>query len=187
MRSNFAQTTLASVLAVVTVVLLVVAGFLARVVMEGDAGLVQRIASPEVTETADPATPAGADVAPDQRIVSVTPACSKRSSRSSRRISSSPTGSTASSCTTAPSTGSSEPSVTPTESGYIDPQTARFLPGTVRGVRRHWRDGGTQGDYVVIVHLLPGTPAERAGLRAGDVIVAVDGEDADRWSVEHPW
>ncbi len=73
MRSNFAQTTLASVLAVVTVVLLVVAGFLARVVTEGDAGLVQRIASPEVTETADPATPAGADVAPDQRIVSVHP------------------------------------------------------------------------------------------------------------------
>ncbi len=36
----------------------------------------------------------------------------------------------------------------------------------------------------MIVHLLPGTPAERAGLRAGDVIVAVDGEDADRWSVE---
>ena len=73
MRSNFAQTTLASVLAVVTVVLLVAAGFLARVVMEGDAGPVQRIATPEVTETADPATPAAADVAPDQWIVSVRP------------------------------------------------------------------------------------------------------------------
>ena len=41
-----------------------------------------------------------------------------------------------------------------------------------------------QGDYVVVVSVIPGTPAERAGIRAGDVIVAVDGADAGRWSVE---
>ena len=40
-----------------------------------------------------------------------------------------------------------------------------------------------QGDYVVIVQPLPGTPADRAGLRAGGIILEVDGESTAGWSV----
>ena len=40
-----------------------------------------------------------------------------------------------------------------------------------------------QGDYVVIVQPLPGTPADRAGLRGGGIILEVDGESTAGWSV----
>ena len=36
---------------------------------------------------------------------------------------------------------------------------------------------------VIVTKPLPGTPAEKAGIRAGDRILAVDGEDATGWSV----
>ena len=39
------------------------------------------------------------------------------------------------------------------------------------------------GDYVVIVRPRPGTPAERAGIGAGDIILEVDGESTEGWSV----
>lgn len=32
--------------------------------------------------------------------------------------------------------------------------------------------------------LFPGSPAERAGLRAGDVVTAVDGDSSARWTLE---
>ena len=184
MRSNLAQTLLASLLAVVTVVLLVAAGFLARVVMEGDAGPVHRVATPDVTETADPATPAALDVAPDQRIVSVQPGLLEEiigileayfvePDRLDRQLL---------------HDGAIDGlfrALGDSHSGYIDPQTCevscRELSGAFEGM------GATvarQGDYVVVVNVIPGTPAERAGIRAGDVIVAVDGADAGRWSVE---
>jgi len=41
-----------------------------------------------------------------------------------------------------------------------------------------------QDDWLVIVQPLPNTPAERAGLKPGDVILAVDGESAQGWTVE---
>lgn len=40
------------------------------------------------------------------------------------------------------------------------------------------------GDYVVVQRPLPGTPAEKAGLKSGDQLLAVDGEDAKGWSVQ---
>jgi carboxyl-terminal processing protease len=41
-----------------------------------------------------------------------------------------------------------------------------------------------QGDEVAISAALKGTPAEKAGLRSGDVIVAVDGENAKGWTTQ---
>ena len=68
---------------------------------------------------------------------------------------------------------------------YIDPQTYAVsrddFSGAFQGI------GATvssQDNFVVIVRPLPDTPAERAGLQAGDVVLAVDGEDAEGWSVQ---
>ncbi|MDA1061655.1 MAG: S41 family peptidase [Chloroflexi bacterium] len=68
---------------------------------------------------------------------------------------------------------------------YIDPQTYAVsrddFSGAFQGI------GATvssQDGFVVIVRPLPSTPAEVAGIQAGDVVLAVDGEDAEGWSVE---
>jgi len=70
-------------------------------------------------------------------------------------------------------------------STYIDPQTYAIsrddFSGSFQGI------GATvsqQGRFVVIVRPLSGTPAEAAGLKAGDVILAVDGENAEGWTVQ---
>jgi carboxyl-terminal processing protease len=70
-------------------------------------------------------------------------------------------------------------------SAYIDPETYAVsrddFQGTFQGI------GATvakQDRYVIIVRPLPGTPAEEAGLRAGDLILEVDGESAEGWSVQ---
>ena len=42
---------------------------------------------------------------------------------------------------------------------------------------------GLQDGRIVITAPLPGTPAERAGIRPGDVILAVDGESTEGWTV----
>lgn len=65
---------------------------------------------------------------------------------------------------------------------YIDPETYKisFLPsGTFEGI------GATisqQGNEIVIVALFKNTPAEAAGIQAGDVILAVDGEPTEGWT-----
>jgi len=67
---------------------------------------------------------------------------------------------------------------------YIDPtsnQLAIGLSGTFEGI------GATvseQNDRIVIVAPFVGSPAEAAGIASGDVIVAVDGESTDGWSVD---
>lgn len=68
-------------------------------------------------------------------------------------------------------------------STYIDPQTYALsrddFEGAFQGI------GATvsqQDNYVVIVRPHPDTPAERAGIQAGDIILAVDGQDAENWS-----
>jgi carboxyl-terminal processing protease len=70
-------------------------------------------------------------------------------------------------------------------STYIDPDTYALshndFEGAFEGI------GATvsqQDNYVVIVRTIEDTPAERAGILAGDVILAVDGESAENWSVQ---
>ncbi len=70
-------------------------------------------------------------------------------------------------------------------SAYIDPGTYALsrdnFEGSFQGI------GATvsrQGDWVVIVRAIPDTPAERAGIEPGTIILAVDGESAEGWSVE---
>lgn len=70
-------------------------------------------------------------------------------------------------------------------STYIDPNTYAIgrddFQGAFQGI------GATvalQGEFVVIVRAMPNTPAERAGLKAGDAILAVNGENAEGWAVD---
>ena len=72
-------------------------------------------------------------------------------------------------------------------STYIDPDTYALsrddFSGAFQGI------GATvekpaDSDYIVIVRPLPETPAEAAGIRAGDQVLAVDGEDASGWTVD---
>jgi carboxyl-terminal processing protease len=76
-------------------------------------------------------------------------------------------------------------SLSDTGTFYVDPDTYRInvLPssGTFEGI------GATvsqQGGEIVIVAPIKGTPAEAAGIRSGDVIVAVNGESTEGWSVD---
>ena len=71
-------------------------------------------------------------------------------------------------------------------SAYISPKTFRMeqegFEGKFEGI------GATiertaDGKRIVIVAPLPETPAEKAGIKAGDIILAVDGEDTEGWSV----
>ncbi len=57
----------------------------------------------------------------------------------------------------------------------------RALEGEYEGIGA-WVD--TEGDYLTIIEPIPGSPAEAAGLRKGDQIIAVDGEDVTGQSPE---
>ena len=70
-------------------------------------------------------------------------------------------------------------------SRYLTPDEYRanqsFLAGQFAGI------GATvqqKGDQVVIAGVLPGTPAEKAGVKAGDVITAVDGQSTKGWTAD---
>jgi carboxyl-terminal processing protease len=61
---------------------------------------------------------------------------------------------------------------------YMDPdqylQANTELSGEYEGIGA-WVDTG--GEYLTIVSPMPGSPAEKAGLKAGDVVIGVDGDD----------
>lgn len=63
-------------------------------------------------------------------------------------------------------------------SSYMDPdqfvQATQSLEGEYEGIGA-WVD--LTGDYLTIISPIPNTPAEKAGLQAGDQIIAIDGED----------
>jgi carboxyl-terminal processing protease len=75
-------------------------------------------------------------------------------------------------------------SLSDTGTFYVDPDTYRInvLPsGTFEGI------GATvsqQEGEIVIVSPIEGTPAEAAGIQSGDVILAVDGESTEGWTVD---
>ncbi len=61
---------------------------------------------------------------------------------------------------------------------YMDPQeysdATISISGEYEGIGA-WVDTG--GDYLTIISPMPASPAEKAGLRPGDQIIAIDGED----------
>jgi carboxyl-terminal processing protease len=61
---------------------------------------------------------------------------------------------------------------------YMDPQqyqdATSELAGEYDGIGA-WVDTG--GDYLTIISPMPDSPAERAGLKAGDQVIAIDGQD----------
>lgn len=67
---------------------------------------------------------------------------------------------------------------------YIDPASNQLsvgLSGSFEGI------GATvskQSNHIVIVAPFQGSPAEAAGIKSGDIILAVDGEATDGWSVD---
>jgi membrane-associated protease RseP (regulator of RpoE activity) len=64
--------------------------------------------------------------------------------------------------------------------GYLGVQLVELTPE----LREHY--GATAEHGVLVGKVEPGSPAEAAGLRVGDVIVALDGESIDgSWDVRH--
>lgn len=63
---------------------------------------------------------------------------------------------------------------------YIDPEGYKMLTTAIKGEETYegigaWVD--TSSDYLTIISPMPGSPAEEAGLRTGDKIIAINGED----------
>ena len=182
MNSNLVRTALVGVLSVVIAVLLVALGFLARVVVEGDPETAQQIIVVTPTAVADNAAApddAGVTTVSDvdplliEEIIEILEDHFVEPDRIDRQL-----------LFEGAINGLFQALGDP-HSVYIDPQTYAVsrddFSGAFEGI------GATvsrQENYVVIVHPLPNTPAERAGVRAGDIILAVDGEDAEGWSVE---
>jgi carboxyl-terminal processing protease len=68
---------------------------------------------------------------------------------------------------------------------YMDPKTyeseTSSLQGEYEGIGAYV---DTEGDYLTIVSPIGGSPAEAAGLRPGDKIIAIDGEDMTGYTPE---
>lgn len=68
---------------------------------------------------------------------------------------------------------------------YMDPQTLESetssLAGEYQGIGAQV---DTSGDYLTIISPFEGSPAKAAGLRPGDMIIAIDGEDMSGFSPE---
>jgi carboxyl-terminal processing protease len=62
---------------------------------------------------------------------------------------------------------------------YLDPEMTKRFQTRLEGEEYEgigaWVD--ISGDYLKIISPMPGSPAEKAGLKTGDVVIAVDGED----------
>ncbi len=67
---------------------------------------------------------------------------------------------------------------------YVDPNTVRTSVGPSGKFEGIGATVASQNGQIVIVAPIEDTPAERAGLRAGDAILEVDGESTEGWSQE---
>lgn len=68
--------------------------------------------------------------------------------------------------------------------GYLDPQSASSFSGQLEGsFEGIGAEVGTRDERLVIVAPIAGSPAEKAGIRPGDVIVKIDGQDATHLTV----
>ena len=69
---------------------------------------------------------------------------------------------------------------------YIDPESYALgidvISGTFEGIGAQVEQDPVSGDIVIITPF-SGSPAEAAGIRAGDVVRSVDGESTDGWTV----
>lgn len=69
---------------------------------------------------------------------------------------------------------------------YIDPANMRVeqsgFQGEFEGIGAHVEQS-RDGRHIIIVSPIEGSPAQAAGIKAGDIILAVDGQDAEGWSV----
>ncbi len=70
-------------------------------------------------------------------------------------------------------------------SRYLTPDQYKsnqtFLSGTFAGIGASVLQ---KGDQIQIAGVMPGTPAERDGLKVGDVILAVDGQSTNGWTAD---
>lgn len=183
MNSNAARNTLVAVLSALIGVLLLAAGFLAAVIAFDDgagdappATVAEATATPADAAPASAAAPAGpSDIHPGifTEIVDILAEDFVEPERADRQF-------LLEGAIRGIFTALNDP-----HSTYIDPQTFAVSRSDFRGAFQGI--GATiaqQDNYVVIVAPLPGTPAERAGVRAGDIILEVDGESAEGWNVQ---
>ena len=79
--------------------------------------------------------------------------------------------------------GPEAPAIQSAEAVAVDPtaEPAEVTPHEVTGIGIR---PASHSDGFAIGQLFPGGPAAEAGLRAGDVIVAVDGEPTARWTLD---
>ncbi len=169
MKSNLLRNTLVGVIAVLVAVLLVTTGFLVRVLTEGDTGSVPAAATPAATKS-------GADDPNDYSILG-------EMAKILAQDYVDPDKATPEALRNAALKGFFD-ALDP-HSAYIDPESYALsrddFEGAFEGI------GATvakEGDFVVISTPLPNTPAERAGIRAGDIVLEVDGQSAEGWSVQ---
>lgn len=185
MNSNAARNTLVAVLSALIGVLLLAAGFLAAIIVldDGDdiaapAAVAEATATPVADPTETPDAPAVEDggtihAGIFEEIIDILEEDFVDPDRIDRQY------------LFEGAVGGIFTALNDPHSTYIDPRTFAVSRGDFRGAFQGI--GATiaqQDNYVVIVRPLPGTPAERAGIQPGDIILEVDGESAEGWSVE---
>lgn len=67
---------------------------------------------------------------------------------------------------------------------YVDPNTVRTSVGPSGTFEGIGATVATQNSQIVIVAPIDGSPAQRAGIKPGDVILSVDGESTQGWTEE---